>query len=227
MPVSARRARSKAGGLATLGAGSGGGDGGEEALYLAPKHLVIGATIDVYGRAVHLRSCDPWTREWYAGEEAARAYECAPQPPNLLIEESVPAPPAMVVPPHTGFGSEEDSMQSVYTFNVKPLKRNLTKWALHDGIVYKWSAKVITTSVLDTGRRFIIALYPADDTMAVFEVSIRNSGFKGGQFLRRDKYHTSAGAEYTPPDFAAGRRVTILSHVFEVLGGADPETRAK
>lgn len=137
-------------------------------LYVQPADIVIGGTVDVFGRKLVVRSCDPYTREWYSSAAAAD-YKCSPQPPDVVDHEEVVAPPAAVVPPHNGIGSEEDSLQSVRTFNVKPLKKDYNQWALHDGIVYRFHARLDSKDVLDAKRRFTIACYPSDDSLAIYE----------------------------------------------------------
>ena len=134
---------------------------------------------------LQVRTCHPWTREWYT---SAPAPGIEPQPEDLLFEP--PPPPAKAAihpPPHNGIGSEEDSLQSCYTFNVRPLKKDFSKWASNDGIVHRFHAKLDSPNPMDALRNFTIALYPADDSVAVFEPPVRNSGFKGGVHLQRCK----------------------------------------
>jgi len=207
--------------------GPGGMDKKEVAeLSLTPADLRIGVYVDVYGRSIHLRSCDAWTREWYASEEAAKGYGVTPQPDNITIEEEVAAPKPFVPPPHNGIGSEEDSLQSCYTFNVKPLRKDYTKWASYDGVSYKFTAKLVSSSVLDANRRFVVVLYPADDTMCVYESNIKNSGFKGGVFLRRDKHRKADGTPYVAADFAIGATAVIVAHKFLVVDADEPARAA-
>ena len=42
-----------------------------------------------------------------------------------------------------------------------------------------------TNYEVDASRRFIISYYLSDDTVAVFEPPVRNSGVIGGKFLER------------------------------------------
>ena len=42
-------------------------------------------------------------------------------------------------------------------------------------------------------RRFVIQFYPADDSVAIYEPAIRNSGIMGGKFLSRFKHKKADG----------------------------------
>lgn len=109
-------------------------------LFVNPGNITVGATIDVYGRPLRVRAADPWTRAWYASAEAAAEYGVEPQPPNV-VEVDVPVPRAAYVPPpHTGFGSEEDSLASCLTIDVKPRRKDCTQWATWDGVVHRITA---------------------------------------------------------------------------------------
>lgn len=186
-------------------------------LFVHPKDIRVGSSLSVFGRTLHIRACDDWTREWYASPEAAAAYGVEVQPENEHVVEVPPPLPTFVVPPHTGIGSEEDSMQSCYTFNVKPLKKNLTQWARNDGVVFRYHARLASDNVLDAPRRFTIACYPSDDSMAIFEPPIRNTGFRGGVFLKRNKHRKPDGTPFVATDFAPGAVVTIYAHKFSII----------
>jgi hypothetical protein len=142
-------------------------------LYTGPADLMIGKTVDVYGRKLQIRSIDPSTRAWYSSAQA-QEYGCSPQPRNIVEHHTaVITKPVIVPPPHTGIGSEEDSLQSCYTFNVKPLKKDYKKWALNDGVVFRFFAKIQTSNSVDARRRFTIACYPSDDSISVYEPPVR------------------------------------------------------
>jgi len=109
-------------------------------LYVNPADIAVGSTVDVYGRPLRVRAADPWTRAWYASTDAAAEYGVGPQPPNV-VEVDVPvARAAYVPPPHTGFGSEEDSLASCLTIDVKPRRKDCTQWATWDGVVHRITA---------------------------------------------------------------------------------------
>jgi len=49
-------------------------------------------------------------------------------------------------------------------------------------------------------RYFVIQYFMEDDTIAIQEPPIRNSGFGGGQFLARTKIMKNTEDKYTPYD---------------------------
>lgn len=151
--------------------------------FLRPQDIRVGGTVDVFGRQLQVRSCHPWTRDWFASTAGQEE-----QPEDLPFEPPPPpAKPEIRPPPHNGIGSEEDSLQSCYTFNVRPLRKDFSQWATHDGTVYRFHAKLVSPNPSDALRNFTLALYPSDDSVAVFEPPVRNSGFKGGVHLQRGK----------------------------------------
>ncbi len=75
-----------------------------------------------------------------------------------------------------------------------------------------------------SARSFILAYYLADDTVAIYEPTQRNSGIVGGKFLQRAKYKSSSGAWYTLADFNLGGQARFNSHEFEIFD-ADEYTK--
>jgi hypothetical protein len=76
----------------------------------------------------------------------------------------------------------------------------------------------VTDKPEDVDRTFIIAVYLADNTVAVFEPPMRNSGIIGGKFLERSRATdpTRGGVYYEPHDFFVGAMVTIYSQPFKI-----------
>ena len=56
-----------------------------------------------------------------------------------------------------------------------------------------------------------------DDTIAIREPPIRNSGVMGGKFLRRQEVKKHDGAKYLASDMYVGNVVEIMCHHFELL----------
>lgn len=70
----------------------------------------------------------------------------------------------------------------------------------------------------DSNRRFIIAVYPCDDTIAVFEIKSRNSGHSEGKFAERGKKHKPDSNDYyLPSDVYVGQDVVVSSVRFRIL----------
>lgn len=188
-------------------------------LFIRPKDLRVGGTVDVYGRTLQIRAVDPFTRHYY------ETVLGQPQPPAQWTSAAKHVPAEHVVPPATGFGTDEDSKLSVrYVRPMRGPRKNYNKWMVHDGQVYRWRARLVSSVPQDEPRRFSISFYPSDDSLAIFEPPARDGGFVGGKFLRRGPHKTPAGAPYDPSTFVPGQTATIMGHVFEILD-ADPFTR--
>merc|ERR1719162_192727 len=70
-------------------------------------------------------------------------------------------------------------------------------------------------------RKFIIAYYPADDEVGVFELESRNSGHKAGKFAeKRRMRNPDTGRYFELKDFYIGCTVKVASTPF-ILGRAD------
>jgi hypothetical protein len=64
-----------------------------------------------------------------------------------------------------------------------------------------------------------------DDTIAIQEPPIRNSGVMGGKFLSRQVVKKNDGSKYLPSDMYTGNVVDILCHNFELLNADDNSYR--
>lgn len=76
-------------------------------MYYYYTDLEVGGTLRIVGNDVHITDADEFTRNYYAtrvGKELA---------PKISVElEAKPRKVQQVIPPHNGFGSEEDSLQT-------------------------------------------------------------------------------------------------------------------
>lgn len=89
--------------------------------------------------------------------------------------------PQPSLPPHNGFGSQEDSKQNCVMLVPKPPKKDFLKLMNKDQIVLRFSAKLYPTERFrpsgdDAARTFVVTYFMADDTIAIFEKPLKNSG---------------------------------------------------
>ncbi|XP_058514978.1 EF-hand domain-containing family member C2 [Ochotona princeps] len=148
--------------------------------------LIVGSTINVWGRNVLLCDCDEFTKFYYRtkyGIEEFASVSCKP-PPAPKIERKYP--------PYTGFGSEEDSLRSCIGLIPTPPRKNFLKSMEGDSYgnisnTLRFFAKLETDRIPEDDRIFVLAYYLGDDTISVFEPLERNSGFTGGMFLKRSR----------------------------------------
>mmetsp|Transcript_41687 Transcript_41687/g.124527 ORF Transcript_41687/g.124527 Transcript_41687/m.124527 type:complete len:633 (+) Transcript_41687:1-1899(+) len=184
-----------------------------------PEDFIVGEFFEVYNRRIYIYDCDEFTRDFY------RQY--------LSIEQDgqeVRQPPVVHAklhpPPHTGFGSEEDTMASVKHLVPRPPRRDLNKLLAESDVVLRFEARMANRQKEDENRRFVVAVYPADDSVAVWEARQRNSGHTEGRFARRSKKRNPAtGAWFRLSDFQVGTTVVINSMPFHLVRADEATAR--
>jgi len=73
-------------------------------------------------------------------------------------------------------------------------------------------------------RVFVISFYLSDDTIQIFEIAERNSGFLGGEFLKRvripipgqKKYISGRPQYYQPANLYIGATVMMNDFIFHI-----------
>ena len=152
------------------------------------KDLGIGKYVMVYNREFFVHDADDFTRAYYienlgASEEDMLAIDITEHPDPI---------PQMELPPYNGFGLEHDTIQNCISLIPKAAKKDFHKMMDNEKKVLRFSAVLNsdakhTLSHADMDRKFVISFFLADDTMAIFEPPIRNSGIIGGKFLERSE----------------------------------------
>eukprot|EP00736_Rhodelphis_marinus_P011183 Rmarinus@m.20098 len=174
--------------------------------------LYVGATLEALNRKFLLYGCDEFTRNWYK-----QSYGWDMQDMELPKE---PTPKQiMEIPPHNGFGLEEDSLQNVLHLMPQAPKKNFHQIMENDRKLLRFEGFFDPTTVAaeDVDRRFIITVYLADDTIAVYEPPERNSGIIGGKFLERGVIKKPGSDErYLSTDFFIGAEVEFHKHRFRI-----------
>lgn len=176
----------------------------------------IGAEIEIYTRKFTIIDASPVTRKFF--EEHGLELG-AP----IVREDPAAASPERIreVPPHTGFGSEEDSLRScVGSLHVEaPRQRHINL----DAPVLAFRASIVSNNVDDVARKFVVTFYTDDNTIKILEPPVRNSGFVGGLFLSRQKCKRRNGEALSEADFVVGATVEAGPHLF-LLVEADSGT---
>ena len=174
--------------------------------------LYIGAEINVYSRLLRVVEADSSTRDFYTLLElplgqGERSFSASTE--KVVFERPIP--------PHNGFGSEEDSLKSC----VGPLNptSSSVRYNSFESRVLAFFATLVSDKGVDDHRRFVISYYLQDNTIKIQEPPLRNSGFVGGLFLSRRKVKRSQGEGYlTQHDFVVGQTVQVLAHNFHIDG---------
>jgi hypothetical protein len=175
-----------------------------------PVDLLVGQTIDIFGREIVIHDCDEFTRKFY------RDYMGVEQP-SLPIDTPEQVHIQLSHPPHTGFGSAEDSLASCIALRPKPPRKDLVKLMSHSEKVLRFEAKMANQLPEDSTRKFIIGCFLADDSVAVWELRQRNSGHSEGKFAERSrKTNLATGQCFKPQDFYVGADVVINSVPFSI-----------
>ena len=121
----------------------------------------------------------------------------------------------IIIPPHNGIGSEEDSLGYIYRLVPKPPQKDFFQW-VDQQVGLRFTAFFSSPKSEDTNRKFIITYYLNDNSLQIYEPPIRNSGMYEGKFLERNQYKKQDGTIYKPEDLVIGYDVKINGHWFHI-----------
>lgn len=159
--------------------------------------------------------CDDFTREFYKRYTGL-------QQDQLSVSDSKTVHVKLSFPPHTGFGTDEDSMASCLHLTPRAPRRDINKLMGDQGKVLRFQGQMMNGKTEDTNRRFVVAIYLADDSVGVWELRQRNSGHAEGKFaLKSKKKNPATGTWFQPKDFQIGHVVQINCMPFKLLRGDD------
>jgi hypothetical protein len=88
--------------------------------FYGPSDLICGNMVHVYGRDCLIYDCDAFTSEWYRQNMGInqQAVKLAKARPNVTYQ---------AVPAYNGYGTQEDSLGSVFALVHKPPKADMKK----------------------------------------------------------------------------------------------------
>lgn len=87
--------------------------------------------------------------------------------------------------------------------------------------VLSFRAKTISNFSGDRVRRFIFNFYLADQTLAVYEEHVPNSGFTAGRFYQRARaVDSKTHKQFNPTNFYVGARIHLGGREFEMIEAA-------
>ena len=190
------------------------------AAFLNEADLMLGASIKIYARELFIYDADPFTKEYL---KATRALTDGDLQPLDVFSRKTPLA-VNEIPPWNGFGGEEDSRQNCLSLQPKPRRTDFNKQMENLGKTLRYTAAMAATggrelSVVDKGRVFILTFYLENDTMAIFEPPVKNSGLVGGKFLERQVvcHPGSITRKYTPADLCVGATIGVYGRTFLLL----------
>ena len=151
----------------------------QEDEYYGPEDLVTGKFIDVYGRNCHIVGCDEFTRKWYKKNLGVNME-------SIKLKTKPPQNTLHPIPPHNGFGSEEDSLLNVKYLNPQgKVREYITEKFKRDKHILRYKAKLISSVPSDEERRFLISFFLRDEAVQVFEIAGKNSGRTSCKFYEK------------------------------------------
>jgi len=175
------------------------------------QDLVIGNFVNIYNRPCLIYDCDEFTKKWF--KEALGIEQV-----SIDLKKDRPKKFYQPVPPYNGFGSEEDSLGSVYSLQPKPPRKDINKMFTCDQNILRYEARLISENKEDNTRKFIISFFCGDDTVQVYEQTDRNSGIWAGKFLERKNHKNPITNQYyNESDFVLGNTVMLSQFRFQLL----------
>jgi hypothetical protein len=180
--------------------------------------------VNVYGREFLIHDADAFTKRWYVENEG---FDMTEDFPEVHVQEPSAPIPQNAVPPYNGFGGLADSLQNCVALIPKPVRPNFDKQMTYTDTVLRFKARMIkdetghsryTPTESDEAREFIVSVYLANDTVAVFEPPDRKKQIVGGKFLERQEcLKPNSPEKYEATDCFAGARLILFSRCFELV----------
>jgi len=158
-----------------------------------------------------ITDCDDFTKKWFKQNLGIdmQPIKVKRNPPQKIIHP---------IPPHTGIGSEEDSLLSVYFLKPKATLKDMEKMFKSDKHVLRFNAKLISSLPADSERKFIVSVFVRDDTIQIFESAEKNSGRISSKFMERQKHKNPySNKYYAEKDFVVGNTIYINKYIFKLL----------
>ncbi|XP_038119302.1 EF-hand domain-containing family member C2 [Culex quinquefasciatus] len=192
--------------------------------YYRDADLAIGKMINVYGRTIMLTSCDRYTQDYYRTKFGCEDFTPIQGYSVIRDEYQRRCRRERELPPYNGWGSHEDSEGNCITVEPHPPKIDFRKFVIYDRCNLRFGSRMISKIKENNDRFFVITYYLSDDTVSVYELQIRNSGFQGGEFIKRARVLTPNQDIFTPnrpsyykaQDFYLGTTVILQDHKFNV-----------
>ena len=136
----------------------------------------------------------------------------------IKVKRNPPQKVIHPIPPHTGFGSEEDSLLSVYFLHPENKIKEVTKMFKSDKHILRFKCKLISPIPSDQERHFILSVFCRDDTIQIYEIADKNSGRISSKFIERNKVKNPySNKYYTEKDFVVGNTIYVNKYIFKLL----------
>lgn len=177
----------------------------KDTVYYNDGDIRIGNVLNLYGRKVLIHDYNKYTRDYLSSTFGITEYNPLPG--------AIPPPYVAPCAVHRELTAEELRDRDQAKVDDKRRRR-------FESSVIKFFMRMDNNKYEDEIRRFVLAVYPKDNTISIYEPVIRNSGIIGGKFLLRQKVAKHGKDESNclkPEDFYIGARVMINSFPFVIL----------
>lgn len=171
-------------------------------VYYTDEDIRIGALLNLYGRKVLIHDYNQYTKEYL--QEKFGISEYAPLPGAT--------PPPFVPPGASRREMTQEELNTLHSHKTEDQRR-----LRYDGATVKFRMKLDNPSFSDAARSFVLTVYPADNTLSIFEPVSRNSGVVGGKSLQRQRVKRPDGGDFSTEDFYVGAHVRLNGFVFVLL----------
>lgn len=157
--------------------------------FIDAEDLQTGATVDIFTRPFYIYDCDDYTREFYK----SRGIEM-PSFPRPFTEHDMATEAKAKAKRHNKAEMKRDAQEAMadqqfgassMVFEDATNDKDSLKMNRFAQDVFRFGARMVERCPQDIGRKFIVCYYLADDTMAVAEMVINNSGHVGGKIFAR------------------------------------------
>ncbi|XP_055373718.1 EF-hand domain-containing family member C2-like [Condylostylus longicornis] len=197
--------------------------------YYKDSDLQIGAHLSIFGRDIILTDCDEFTKDYYKKKFGMENFTPIPNP-AMQSQKRIQNSDTQL-PPYNGWGDFIDSEGNCLSIMPKIPPIDIHKFINLDKLILRFGAKMISDIKENNERVFIVSFHLIDDTVQVYELAMRNSGFLGGEFCKRKKqllpdqniFSSERPKFYEPYHFHIGATLIINDHVFN-LATADEYT---
>jgi len=182
--------------------------------YYEAQDLVLGTTIKIYNREFLLINCDEFTKDYFLQNFNIEQVKIEGYSRDKKNTKKVD----IKVPPHNGFGSEEDSLSNCYNLIPKPPKIDMAKMFMFDKIILRFVCRIMDDEFDLPDRKLIMSFYCADDNLMLYMLTEKNSGIISGKFLEKKKYKNDlTGAYLKPEDLFVGQVFSINKHKLQII----------
>jgi hypothetical protein len=178
-----------------------------------PEDFRVGEPFFLFNRKIEVYDCDDFTRKFYK-----QFLDIDQAEGKLDVSEPPLHHTALPPPPHNGIGTEEDSLINTKMLAPKPPKQDLVRLMTLSGECLRFECIIANGQPEDEVRRLVIGFFPADDSVAVWEVQQRNSGCGGGKFREKARLkNPETGRYFQLHEFAVGKTVTIAAQPLHII----------